>query len=157
MKRLKSGLVSGALSAALLFSGLQGFSAESTSREEFVASLKEAPLSELPDLSNHEGTPLAVAIDIVASGTALILYNQMGSSRVFYDGKLPEDLSTIRVAAVYASIPGLVDDGEWNWYIKKDAGQHVEIEDQGERSRIIDYVNENPKDGSRDNIHMLRM
>ena len=150
-------LIAGIFTVFLIGSFQSSFAAEEAAtpdKEDFVARLKNLPISDLPDLS---GEPLSLAIHMVNSGTALIIYNNRGASRVFFDGDLPSDLNTIRIVAVYAQVAGIVDDGEWNFYIKDSSGEHVEILDKDERNRIIDYVNDRPTDGKRTNVHMVHM
>ena len=148
-----------AVKTALICSGIQGFASEAEkpepiTREAFIAKLQSSTISELPDLTNLSGTSLAVAIDMVKAGATFILYNDSGATRVFFNEHLPESLKTIRIVAAHAQVGGIVNDGEWNWYIKNGAGEHVEITDESERKRIIDYVNES---SDKENIHSLNL
>ena len=68
--------------------------------------------------------------------------------------RIARNLGTIRIVVLQAkAVPGIVDDGEWNWYIKQGAGEHVEITDREDRDRIIDFVN-NKRES---NIHRVSM
>ena len=72
---------------------------------------------------------------------------------------MPENLDEIRVVAVHATkVPGIVDDGEWNWYITNKLGAGVEIHNKDLiRDTLMPYVNNALENENKENVHYLRM
>ena len=60
-------------------------------------------------------------VDWLKLGDVVMLLNGKSARYLYHDCK-EQDINKVRVIAVDAeSFPGLLDDGEWNWYIE-DAG-----------------------------------
>jgi hypothetical protein len=123
---------------------------------ELLVALQTAPVNELPGLPFENA--LSYVTKVVESGSLLVIFNKHANSRWFFNGALPENLDEIRVVAFHAStVPGIVDDGEWNWYIQKDLGAEVEIHDHDLIHNILmPYVNDALQHKNKENVHHLR-
>lgn len=130
--------------------------AEKLHVNQLLVALQTTPINELPGLPSED--PLLYAITAVKSGSLLVIFNEHGQSRWFFKGVLPENLDAIRVVAVQAAtVPSIVDDGEWNWYIKNDLGPGVEIHNHDLiRNILLPYANNALQNKNKKNFHLIR-
>ena len=62
--------------------------------------------------------PLVNIIKWVADGDIVVIHNKYGQFRIFSTADNDMDLNNHRIEVVLCDIvSGLLDDGEWNWYI----------------------------------------
>lgn len=119
---------------------------EINEKEQYVNKRKkfmESLLQNSPDVLNmdEQYTSLQMVIDMVETKNVVVLYNKYNIFRIFYVGNIEEiDLSKTRVIAIKTNLSGLLDDGEWNWYIENALGIK-EILDNKIREMTRNYVN----------------
>jgi len=100
-------------------------------------------LQDPPDILNmgKQYASLLMVMDMVETKNVVVLYNKYNIYRVFYIGNIEEiDLLKTRVIAIRTKLSGLLNDGEWNWYIENTLGIK-EILDKEMREMIRTYVN----------------
>ena len=117
-------------------------------RKRFMNSLLQDP-SEILNLG-EQYTSLQMVIDMVETKNVVVLYNKYNIYRIFYIGNIEEiELSKMRVIAIRTELSGLLDDGEWNWYIENTLGIK-EVLDKEMRETTRDYVN-----NKKQNVHFI--
>lgn len=117
-------------------------------RKRFMNSL----LQDSPDTLNmgEPYTSLQMVIDMVETKNVVVLYNEYNIYRVFYMGNIKEiELSKTRVIAIKTGLSGLLDDGEWNWYIENTL-DIKEILDKEMREMTRNYIN-----NKKQNVHFI--